>query len=546
VRDVFSTKIRYLCAASVGVLAAAMLGAVSPGPVAEAGPDIALRGGSPRATTTPIKHLVVIFDENISYDHYFGTYPHAANTDGTPFRASRRTAWNNNLVTAHLLRRNPNLYTPHRLSADQASTCDQNHNYLPEQKAANGGRNDKFVENVSVDTCSGLYGSPGLTMDYYDGNTVTAMWNYAQHFALSDNFYDSVFGPSTPGAINLISGNTHGVQAVKPDTLQPTIDPSAVVDPDANGIGTMIADPDPAYDDCSNKSHTASNNLAVMHGANIGDRLNERKVTWGWFQGGFRPTTAATDSSPAACLSSHPNLAGASVVDYSPHHEPFQYYPSTANRHHVPPSSVAAIGHTDQANHQYDLTDFDAAAAAGNLPAVSFLKAAQYQDGHAGYSDPIGEQHFLVNEINRIQTSPQWASTAIVIAYDDSDGWYDHQSTRLLNGSNSPTGNDYTFCAAAAGTAGVAGGYLDRCGPGPRLPMLVISPYAKRNHVDHQQLEQTSIIKFIEQNWQTQAIGDFSFDARAKPITSMFDFRHPQYSRLLLNGDGSIRRGPRR
>ncbi len=540
-----SRKIKYVCVASAGMLAAAVLGAFGPGPAAQADLEVGPRGGPPSSTATPIKHLVVIFDENISYDHYFGTYPYAANTDGTRFRASRRTPWNNNLVTAHLLRRNPNLYTPQRLSHEQASTCDQNHNYLPEQKAANGGRNDKYVENVSVDTCTGLYGSPGLTMDYFDGNTVTAMWNYAQHFALSDNFYDTIFGPSTPGAVNLISGNTHGVQAVTPDTLQPTIDPSAVVDPDPNGIGTMIADPDPAFDDCSNKSHTATNNLAVMHGVNIGDRLNERNVSWGWFQGGFRPTTVASGSTPAACLTAHPNLAGASVVDYSPHHEPFQYYASTANRHHLPPTSVGAIGHTDRANHQYDLTDFAAAARAGNLPAVSFLKAAQYQDGHAGYSDPIGEQHFLVNEINLIQRSRQWSSTAIVIAYDDSDGWYDHQSVPLLNGSNSPTGNDYTYCAAAAATVGMAGGYLDRCGPGPRLPMLVISPYAKRNHIDHRQLEQTSIIKFIEQNWHTQAIGDGSFDARAKPITSMFDFARPDYSRLLLNADGSLQRGRR-
>ncbi|OHV48034.1 alkaline phosphatase family protein [Pseudofrankia sp. BMG5.36] len=494
------------------------------------------------STTTPIKHVVVIFDENVSYDHYFGTYPTAANTDGTQFTARPHTPANNNLVSSGLLTSNPNTYPPTRLSSSQALTCDQNHGYGAEQKALDGGLMDKFVQNVSVDTCSGnLYKAPGLTMDYYDGNTVPAMWNYAQYFAMSDNSWDTTFGPSTPGVLNLVAGQTHGVTAHNPTTGAQVSDAYTVVSPDANGVGTVINDPDPYYDDCSDKNHTATNALAAMSGQNVGDLLNAKGVTWGWFQGGFKPTTPyAGPGTYAVCGSTHTNIGGASSVDYSPHHSPFGYYESTSNPHHLPPSSVRAIGHTDQANHNYDLTDFDAALKANNLPAVSLLKASEYQDGHPGYSDPTDEQNFLVSEINAIQSSPAWHDTAVVIAYDDSDGWYDHVAPTILNGS-SDTANDSAICTGAVAKAGVAKGYQDRCGPSQRLPLLVISPFAKANYVDHSYTEQASILKFVEDNWSLGRVGDGSFDTRAGSLGRLFDFHDPDPRWLILNTDGSIK-----
>jgi phospholipase C len=524
--------------AAVGVTAALAAGLI-------AASSTSSSANSPKAipdrsatTASPIKHLVVIFDENVSYDHYFGTYPKAKNTDGTPFYAVTSTPKNNNLVTSGSLTSNPNLYYPTRLTPDQTLTCDQNHNYGPEQKAADNGAMDQVVQNTSVDACTGEYGAPGLAMDYYDGNTVTGLWNYAQQYAMSDNAYDSTFGPSTPGALNLISGQTHGFRAVTSVTHQPTTDSYAVVSPDKNGVGTVINDPDPAYDDCSDSNHTSTNNLAAATGTNIGDLLNDRGVTWGWFQGGFAPTTPAGGSATfAVCGATHTNVGGASVADYSAHHNPFQYYASTSNPHHLPPSSVKKIGKTDQANHQYDLTDFTKALNAGNLPAVSFLKAGEYQDGHAGYSDPIDEQHFLVSEINALQKSKDWSSTAVVIAYDDSDGWYDHVSAPIENSSN--TAADASICTSS--TAKVAGGYEDRCGPGPRLPLLVISPYAKTNFVGHSELEQASITKFIENNWFTPRIGDASFDARAGSLNSLFDFTQSNNKQVLLKPNGSIK-----
>jgi phospholipase C len=152
-------------------------------------------------TSTPIKHVVVLFDENESFDHYFGTYPNAANTDGSTFHAKPGTPKVNGL-TPTLLTHNPSGVEPQRLSHSEALTCDQNHSYLPEQKADDLGKMDMFEQNTASDTCTGQpieFGEPGLVMDYYDGNTVTALWNYAQNYAMSDNNYDTNFGPSTPG-----------------------------------------------------------------------------------------------------------------------------------------------------------------------------------------------------------------------------------------------------------------------------------------------------------------------------------------------------------
>jgi phospholipase C len=512
-----------------------------------AGPATAVE--NPAATTTPIKHVVVLFQENVSFDHYFATYPNAANTSGetlqgTGTRAATFTATKdtpkdiNTLANAGLLApNNPNSVQPARLSPMQAVTCDQDHEYTAEQKAYNGGLMDKFVEFTSRDACApNQYGRPGLTMDYYDGNTVTGIWNYAQNYAMSDNHFSTAFGPSTPGALNQVSGQTHGVKeftaAGRPVT--PTTSDYTVRVPDPNGVGTMINDPDPVYDDCSNNSHAKTNNLAGMTGKNIGDLLNDKGVSWGWFQGGFTPTTAATATTPAACKSTHDNVAGVSSTDYNPHHQPFQYYASTANPHHLPPANDAEIGHNGQANHQYDLTDFNKVVNGDNMPAVSFLKASNYQDGHAAYSDPVDEQNFITKTVNEIQQSKNWDNTAVVVAYDDSDGWYDHVAAQVKNASNSP--DDAAWCQnAAAKGVPVTGGYADRCGLGPRQPLVVISPYAKKNFVDHTETDQASILRFIEDNWHAGQIGDSSADAAAGSMNAMFNFHHKRNDKVLLN-----------
>ena len=198
----------------------------------------------------------------------------------------------------------------------------------------------------------------------------------------------------------------------------------------------------------------------------------------------------------------------------------------------MPP--VAPIGQTDQANHQYDLSDFFTALAAGNLPAVSYLKAAAYQDGHAAYSDPLDEQTFLVNTINAIMKSPFWRNTAIIVLYDDSDGWYDHVIGPIVSPSSTPddTLSDVGLCGTPK-----AGAYQDRCGYGPRQPLLVISPFARQNFVDHSVTDQSSVLRFIEDNWGLGRIGNQSTDAIAGSLLPMFDFSQDKVGerRLILN-----------
>jgi phospholipase C len=563
-----------------------------------------------RPTQTPIEHLVVIFQENVSFDHYFGTYPRAANTSGQPFRAAPGTPKVDNLANTPgaggrgtLLTNNPNKdaqgnqinprrYDPANL--DDVLTCSQDHDYDDEQKAFDGGAMDAFVTSTGTATGKSGTGRPcdaRDVMNYYDGNTATALWNYAQAFAMSDNSFGTTFGPSAPGAINLVSGNTGGVGLTinGADTNGTTV-------PDGKGARSVVEDPQPYYDDCSTRDAVS------LTGRNVGDLLNAAGVSWGWFQGGFRPTTtfataAAAIGRPAdtsvfvpdqfkgkfatapasdqgICNAVHPVGAALGGIggtgagstnygskdDYIPHHEPFQYYASTANPHHLPPSSLTAIGgdtqtfaggtpQFDTANHQYDMSDFDALVGAishgflspDHLPAVSFLKAPGYQDGHQGYSDPIDEQQFVVSEINALQNTPDWAHTAVVVAYDDSDGWYDHAYSGIHNTSDTsavptpPGPQDFLTGVGLCGDTTAhppLGGGNGRCGYGPRLPLLVISPLAKHNFVDHTLTDQSSILAFVEQNWHLPRI-DGSFDAIAGSLGKLFDFGRRDANRKL-------------
>jgi phospholipase C len=281
-----------------------------------------------------------------------------------------------------------------------------------------------------------------------------------------------------------------------------------------------------------------------MTGANIGDLLNSSGITWGWFEGGFNLSIVNTNGTTACKRSTTSTLTGVTKADYIPHHEPFQYFASTANPTHARPTSVSTIGQTDAANHQYDILDFFAALKAGNLPAVSYLKAIGAQDAHAGYSSPLDEQQFVVQVLNALQQSPFWRDTAVVVNYDDSDGWYDHQMSPIVN--QSATSADALTGSGACGTGDNALAGADpnaaphaqgRCGYGPRLPMMVISPYAKANFVDHTLTDQSSSLRFIEDNWLGGTrTGTGSFDTIAGTLDNMFNFNQkPMLFTLLLD-----------
>jgi phospholipase C len=501
-------------------------------------------------TATPIKHIVVIFGENRSFDHYFATYPVAANPAGEiPFVAKPNTPSVANLKTAGLLTNNPNdtntangtgATNPFRIDRTQANTAGQNHSYTPEQEAYDNGKMDLFPKFTGHGTAGavGAFGTSGMVMGYFDGNTVTAMWNYAQNFAMNYNNYTDTFGPSTPGAIAVISGQNNGVTNV--------IGTSSSISDGQGGL-TLIGDTDPANDTCSSKTSTI-----LMQGKNIGDLLNAAEIPWGGFMGGFDLTRTNPNNTTGCARSTFSSVLSSSPTDYVPHHAWFQYYTSTANPTHARPSSTAAIGHTlqpngealDPANHQYDLQDFYAAVLNGNYPSVSYVKMQAIQDGHPGNSDPLDEQQGDVALINFLQEQPDWNSTLVIITYDDSDGWYDHLYAKPTWASYDATAdqvNGAGQCGTGVATQvqpnGLDGKPVNgRCGPGTRVPFIVISPYAIPNYASAKRITQSSVVRFIEDNWLNgKRIGGGSLDATSGLITDMLDFTQKPNNKLFLD-----------
>jgi phospholipase C len=506
-------------------------------------------------TATPIKHLVVLFHENVSFDHYFATYPKAANPPGEPrFSAAANTPRVATLASANLLKQNPNTNPangadaslPFRLDRTQANTADQNHAYTAEEQAYDNGKTDLFPKYTGKGSAggAGAFGTKGQVMGYFDGNTVGAMWRYAQHFAMSDNAYTDTYGPSTPGALEVVAGQTNGMKIVATSKKPSTLAAVSYYIADGQGGWSMINDVDPGADPCSSKT-----DQAMMTGKNIGDLLNAAGITWGGFMGGFDLETKNPNGTAGCARSTQSDVVGKAIVDYIPHHNWFQYYASTANPTHARPASVDAIGRTleadgktvDPANHQYDLTDFYSALKAGNFPSVSYIKMPAYQDGHAGYSDPLDEQAGTVELLNVLQQQPDWKNTAVVITWDDSDGWYDHAYSKPTSASFDSQADQLNGpgkCGSGTAPDGVDGKPVNgRCGPGTRIPFLVVSPWARANHVDHAPITQASVVRFIEDNWlQGKRLGGGSFDAKSGSLAGLFDFAaHRPDAKLFLD-----------
>jgi phospholipase C len=536
-------------------------------------PAAAVSAQDALTTATPIKHVVVIFGENVAFDHYFGTYPQASNPVGEPqFAAAAGTPTVNNLSSNNLITANPNALAtspntagrtvgavaiaglglpaadllPFRLDRSQANTSSQNHAYAAEQLAYNNGAMDSFplftAATGTIAGSTGAFATKGQVLGYFDGNTVTAMWNYAQNFAMNQNAYTDTFGPSTPGALEVVSGQNNGVVVTGGSSV------NAI--PDSTGGFTMVGDLDPTGDVCTTAAGSSPTGLMSSNNKNIGDLLNGKGITWGGFMGGFNLQTVNANGTTGCLRSTFSQVLNATKADYVQHHAWFQYYASTANFAHTRPSSTAVIGATDPldntatpVHHQYDTDDFFAAVKAGNFPSVNFLKAPAVSDGHPGNSDPIDEQAFVTKVVNFLQQQPDWKNTAVIIAYDDSDGWYDHRykaptsssfdSTtaqsaggKTVAGTDNLSGPGQCTATGAVQPQGVNGGAVNgRCGPGTRTPFIVVSPWAKVNFVDDTPITQASVVKFIEDNWLSgQRVGGGSFDATAGSIMNMFDF----------------------
>jgi phospholipase C len=419
-----------------------------------------------------INHIVVIFQENWSFDSLYGKFPgangfdNAADTtaqvdkDGTPYATLPQPL--NTLFS-------PAVPDP-RFPADlpvapldaamyvgpNQTTGDLVHRYYHEQYQINGGKMDKFVAWSDA---------AGLVMSYYDATNMPE-GKLAQQFTMLDNFFHGAFGGSFLNHQYLICACAPKWSDA-PANIVATVDADGImtrdgqVTPDGYAVNTSYS---------VNAPHPASisdRNLLLPQqtAPTIGDRLSERKISWAWYSGGWN-----------TALLGHPDPL------FQFHHQPFAYYASLAD------------GTPARAEHLKDEVDFYTDVANKRLPAVSFIKPLGPDNEHPGYANLTNGQAHVADLVSAIQSSPLWADTAIIITYDEHGGRWDH----------------------------VAPPVIDRWGPGLRVPAIVISPFARKGFVDHTQYDTSAILKLIETRWSLPPLSDR--DAASGDMLTAFDF----------------------
>jgi acid phosphatase len=444
--------------------------------------------GASAAPVTPlqrsIKHVVVIYLENWSFDGLYGYFPGADGLSGPGVRATipQRDKFTGAPITSLPQPLNgagapdPNLpaglpVAPYLLNtyiSPATLTGDLVHRFYQEQSQIDGGKMDGFVSWSD---------NPGLVLSNFDASKLP-VGQLAAQYTLADNTFHSAFGgsflnhqwlicactptfPNAPPALiaTVDSGNT----ALALDAKGKIVHDGAVT-PDGYAVNTLftVNAPHPA-------SAAPGRLLPNQTNPTIGDRLGTAHVSWKWYSGGWDAA-----------------LAGNPDPDFQFHHQPFAYFANYAD------------GTAAKAAHLQDEKRFFSDIADGTLPSVSFIKPIGEDNEHPGYSALFaGDQH-VVQLVDAVQKSPYWNSTAIIITYDENGGRWDHVPPPAPE---------------------------DRWGPGTRVPLIVISPWAKRAYVDHTQYETVSILAFIERIWNLQPLT--TRDARANPLSNAFDFTQP-------------------
>jgi phospholipase C len=421
------------------------------------------------STTTPttgditkVNHVVVIYLENRGFDNTYGEFAGAEGLSGATSAAKQISATGAAYATLPQVNGQPYPLTLPNAPFDIAQyvpatsiTRDLVHRYYQEQTQIDGGKMDKFVQ---------VSDALGLSMGFYHTATLPLAAEAAK-YVLCDHFFHSAFGGSFLNHQFLIA-------AAAPTFPGAPLGVTAVLDASGNVVTDGFVTPDgfavnTAY--TVNSPHPASAAAAQLvpnqTNPTIGDRLNDAGVNWAWYSGGWNDA-----------------IAGNPDPLFQFHHQPFAYYAKYAD------------GTALRAAHLKDEKDFMAAAAAGTLPAVSFVKPIGANNEHAGYADIMtGEQHTLAL-INAVRNGPNWKDAVIIVTYDENGGFWDH----------------------------VAPPVKDKWGPGSRVPTLVISPFAKKGFVDKTSYETLSILSFIESRWHLSALG--TRDAGASPLVNAFDF----------------------
>ena len=461
-----------------------------------AGPGSQASGGE--AAVLRVKHVVVIFAENHSFDNMYGLYPGAEGLasataeqttqldhDGKPLTELITFAADGNPDAR--FPRMPN--RPFRIDAPPVSRMISEivpspiHAFFHNQEQINGGRNNMFA-------AMSQFG--GWTMGYYDGSKFQ-LWQWAREYTLADHFFMGAFGgsylnhhylicacgprhdaapesmrarldadgrltkrPGSPSAnVGAVQVFSSGGGQVAPDglsvnTTQPPYQPSGV--PPAAGGALALADPQGA----TGMGQPAPPQTAKT----IGDTLSAKGIDWAWYSGGWNLAVADGRQPPAVKRKIIYTREDGSPM-FQPHHQPFNYY------------ARFAPGTADRAEHLKDGDDLLQDIAFGRLPAVTFYKPAGRYTQHPSYTDVKSGDEHMADLLARLRASPQWEDMLIVLTYDENGGYWDHMPP--------PSGP----------------GWGDRLGPGTRIPTLIVGPGVKRGHVDHTTYDTASILKFI-------------------------------------------------
>ena len=460
-----------------------------------------------------IQHILVIYAENRSFDNLYGLFP-GANGIANATSAQYTQVDNDGKTLAHL----PPVWKgkdpdpafpkdlpnrPFRIDGPpinlplSVATRDLVHKFYQNQEQINQGRLDRYVAASDAGA---------LVMGYYDGSNLP-LWKWAQEYTLADNFFTAAFGGSylnhfwlvcacTPehrdAPANLraqLDGNFLKRKSESPasavdgapifaldgdvttdgwsvNTTQPPYQPSRV--PPAKGGDPRLAD-------------VSKHPLPPQSAKTIGDTLSAKGISWAWYAGAWNVALQDGMQDPAA-----PRKMINTRADGAPyfvtHHQPFNYF------------ARFAPGAADRGAHLKDYTELAASIDRGELPQVAFYKPQGTLNEHAGYADVLAGDTHIAEVIARIKASQLWASTAIIVTYDENGGFWDHVKP--------PVG--------------------DRWGPGPRIPALIISPYAKRNFVDHTQYDTTSILKFITRRFGLEPLPGVR--SQVGDLTAAFDF----------------------
>ncbi|NUR35874.1 MAG: acid phosphatase [Gemmatimonadaceae bacterium] len=414
---------------------------------------------------TKINHLVVIYLENRSFDNTYGEFPGAdglgasagaqkqVDPSGVPYAVLPQANGSNVPTTL------PNApFDIAQFVPPATPTRDLVHRFYQEQLQIDGGKMDRFAA---------VSDAQGLVMGYYHTSTLPLAAEAAK-YTLADHFFHSAFGGSFLNHIFLVSAAAP-VFPTAPSTIVAKVDATGAlvtdgaVTPDGYAVNTLftVNQPHPA-------TAPAANLVPNQTMPTIGDRLTEKGINWAWYSGGWNDA-----------LAGHPDPT------FQFHHQPFAYF---ANYADGTPAKTA---------HLKDEAEFIAAAQAGTLPAVSFVKPLGANNEHPGYTDIITGENHALQLINAVRNGPNWKDAAIIITYDENGGFWDH----------------------------VAPPVVDRWGPGTRVPTLVISPYARKGFVDHTTYETASILTLIEKRFGLAPLG--TRDAKAADLTGAFDFTQP-------------------